>query len=83
MKKILKNPFFLLLLGLLCIYLSFAGASDGVTCNDVPMKPGDTCGSLSYEDKQRSADIFKYGLIGLGLVLVLYGVVTITRKRKK
>lgn len=83
LKKLLKNRFVLILVGLLCIYLSFLGSSTTMTCNDVPMKPGEGCGAMSYEDKQLSADIFKYGLIVLGLILILYGVVAIGRKRKK
>lgn len=83
MKKILKNPFFLILLGLLFIYIAFAGTTDKVMCGEVEMKPTDTCGTLSYADKERSGAIFTYGLIGVGIVLIVGSVMSIRNKRKK
>jgi hypothetical protein len=83
MKKILKNPFFLILLGVLAIYIAFKGTSDVVTCNDVEMKPTDMCGTLSYADKERSGNIFTYGMIAVGIALIVGSVMNIRKKRKK
>ena len=83
MKKLLKNPFFLILLGALCIYIAFKGSTDKVMCGDVEMKPTDTCGSLSYADKERSGTIFTYGMIGVGIVLIVGSVMNVRKKRKK
>ena len=83
MKKILKNPFFLILLGLLFIYIAFRGTTDTVMCDGVEMKPTDMCGTLSYADKERSGAIFTYGMIGVGIALILGSVMNIRKKRKK
>lgn len=83
MKKLLKNPFFLVLLGALCIYLAFKGSTDKVLCQGVEMKPTDSCGTLSYTDKQRSAAIFTYGMIGVGVVLIVSSFLNIRKKWKK
>ena len=84
MKKILKNPFFLILLGALCIYIAFKGTTGGkVMCNGIEMKPTGTCGTLSYADKERSGNIFTYGMIGVGVVLIVSSVLNIRKKRKK
>jgi hypothetical protein len=82
-KKILKNPFFLILLGLLAIYIAFQGTTDTVMCGDVEMQPTETCGTLSYADKQRSGAIFTYGMIGVGIALIVGSVLNIRKKWKK
>jgi hypothetical protein len=79
-KKLFKNPFFLILLGALAIYIAFKGTSDTVTCNGVEMKPTDMCGTLSYADKERSGNIFTYGMIALGIGLIVYSVLKIRKK---
>ena len=83
MKKILKNPFFLILLGLLFIYIAFKGTTGTVMCDGAEMKPTDTCGTLSYADKERSSAIFTYGMIGVGIALIVGSVLNIRKKRKK
>lgn len=83
MKKILKNPFFLILLGALCLYVAFKGSSGKVLCDGVEMKPTDTCGTLSYATKERSGNIFTFGMIGVGIALILGSVFNIRKKRKK
>ncbi|HZM74883.1 MAG TPA: hypothetical protein VFC19_04105 [Candidatus Limnocylindrales bacterium] len=83
MKKILKNPFFLILLGTLAIYIAFQGTTDKVMCGEVEMKPTDSCGTLSYADKERGGTIFTYGMIGLGVALIAGSVMNIRKKRKK
>jgi hypothetical protein len=82
-KKILKNPFFLILLGALCLYIAFKGTTDVVMCNNVEMKPTDVCGTLSYADKERSGKIFTYGMIAVGVALIVGSVLNIRKKRKK
>lgn len=81
MKKILKNPFFLILAGVAIVYIGFKGTSDTVMCNGVEMKPTDMCGTLSYADKERSGTIFTYGMIGGGIVLILASVMKIRKKK--
>jgi len=80
-KNLFKNPFFLIFAGALTIYLAFKGSSDKVLCDGVEMSQGDVCGTLSYEDKVRSAEIFTYGLIGLGVAVIVASVLTIRKKR--
>ena len=82
MKKLFKNPFFLILLGALCVFLAVKGTSDKVKCNGVEMKPADTCGALSFADKERSGRIFTYGLGGIGVAAVAWSVLNIRNKRK-
>jgi hypothetical protein len=79
--KLLTNPFVLIFVGLLCIYLAIRGTTGNVLCHGVEMHAGDMCGDLSYDDKVRSNSIFTYGLIGIGAALILGSVVTIRKKR--
>jgi hypothetical protein len=79
---VLKNPYVLVLIGLLALFLAFGGAPDQAVCEGRPMQPGDTCGTLSYEQKERGRQFFMWGLTGLGAVLVFVGVRSIAKRRK-
>ncbi|WP_117210735.1 hypothetical protein [Allorhizocola rhizosphaerae] len=83
MPKVLKNPYVLVLIGLLSLFLAFGGAPDEAMCQGTPMQPGDTCGTLTYEQKERGRQYLIWGLTGLGLVLVLVGVRSISKRLKK
>ncbi len=79
----LKNPYVLVLIGLLSLFLAVGGTPDQAMCEGAPMKPGDTCGTLSYEQKERGRQYLMWGLTGLGLVLVVGGGGAIAKRRKK
>jgi hypothetical protein len=83
LKNLFKNSYFLILVGILALYLAFTRSPESVSCKGVEMKPGDMCGDLTYEAKQRSNNIFTYGLIGVGAVLIIVSVRNIRKKGKK
>ncbi len=83
MPKVLKNPYVLVLIGLLSLFLAFGGAPGQAVCNGAPMKPGDTCGNLTYAQKERGRQFMMWGLTGLGALLIFVGVRQISKGRKK
>lgn len=82
MPKLLKNPYVLVAIGVLCFVLAFRSTTDTVLCDGTPMLPSDTCGTLTYAEKVRGGKIMLWGLLGLGAVLLAGGVRSIARRRK-
>lgn len=82
MPKVLKNPYMLVLIGVLSLFLALGATPDQAMCEGTPMKPGETCGTLTFEQKERGRQYLMWGLTGLGLVLVAVGVRTISKRRK-
>lgn len=82
MRKLFKNAYALIVIGVLCLMLAYQSSSREIVCNGAQMKPGETCGDLTYEQKERGGAIVTWGLIGLGLVLVAIGFARRPKKKK-
>lgn len=83
MPKFLTNPYVLIIIGVLCLILAYQDTNTAMLCDGAPMRPGDTCGDLTYEERQRGEDIVLWSLIGGGLLLILIGGTGISRRSKK